>query len=62
MESTGRPIEYPPLKLKLDIKYKMLMLNICSVNVKFQEAPPDLRHIHIHVSLIYISFLSGIQF
>src|SRR6218665_1107763 len=30
MESTS--IEYHPLKLKLDIKHKMLMLNICSVN------------------------------
>ena len=31
MESTG--IEYSPLKLKLDIKHKMSIINICSVNV-----------------------------
>jgi len=30
----------------------MLMVNICSVNVLFQDAPADLRHI----SLIYTSF------
>jgi len=36
----------------------MLMLNICSVNIEFQDAPADLRLI----SLIYISFLSGPQF
>src|SRR6218665_2515649 len=53
MESTG--IEYPPLKLKLDIRHKMLMLNICSVNVWIQDAPADLRH---NISLIYIRFLA----
>src|SRR6218665_379266 len=57
MESTG--IEYPPLKLKLDIRRKMLMLNICSVNVWIQDAPADLRH---NISLIYIRFFSGPQF
>jgi len=41
-----------PLKIKLDITHKMLMLNICSVTVA------DLRHI----SLIYMSFFSGQQF
>src|SRR6218665_2394343 len=51
MESTG--IEYPPLKLKLYLKHKMLMLNICGVNVWFQDAPADLRHI----SLIYIIYI-----
>src|SRR6218665_3852432 len=47
-----------PLKLKLHIKHKMLRLNIRSVNVQFQDAPADLRHI----SLIYISFFSEPQF
>src|SRR6218665_3194531 len=40
MESTS--IDYP---LKLDIKHKMLMLNICSVSLQFQDAPAELDHI-----------------
>jgi len=55
MESTG--IEYPPLKLKLDLKHKMLMLNICGANLYFQDTPADLRHI----SLIFISLFSRPQ-
>ena len=42
-------IEYrvSPLKLILDIKHSLLMLNICGVNVWFQNAPADLRHISL---------------
>src|SRR6218665_1370888 len=53
-----------PLKLKLGIKHKMLALNICSVNVFFQDASADLRHINVSLihKLIYLSFFSGSLF
>jgi len=55
----NQPYSVSPLKLKLDIKHKMLMLHVRSVNVySFRTL---LRTFAV-ISLIYISFFSGPQF
>src|SRR6218665_3796282 len=39
------PFEMIPLKLKVDTKHRLLMLNTCDVDEYFQNAPTDLRQI-----------------
>ena len=39
------PFEIIPLKLKVDTKHRLLMLNTCNVDEYFQNPPADLRHI-----------------
>jgi len=34
-----------PLKLKVDTKHRLLMLNTCNVDEYFQNTPTDLCHI-----------------
>ena len=38
------PFEMIPLKLKVDTKQRMVMLNTCNVDEYFQNTPADLRH------------------
>src|SRR6218665_3960536 len=38
-------IRNDPLKLKVDTKHWLLMLNACNVNEYFQNTPADLRYI-----------------
>ena len=38
------PFERIPLKLKIDTKHRLLMLNTCYVDEYFQNTPADLRH------------------
>jgi len=39
------PFEMIPLKLKVDTKYRLLMLKTRNVDEYFQNPPADLRHI-----------------
>ena len=41
-----------PLKLKLNVKHSLLMLNICRVNVYFQNSPADLCHNIVDIGLL----------
>ena len=39
------PFEMIPLKLRVDTKHRLLMLNTCNVDEYFQNTPADLRHV-----------------
>ena len=41
----NKSFEMIHLKLRLDIKHRLLMLNTCNVDEYFQNTPADLRHI-----------------
>src|SRR6218665_841312 len=39
------PFEMITLKLKINTKHRLVLLNICNVDEYFQNTPADLRHI-----------------
>src|SRR6218665_1942448 len=47
------PFEMIPLKLKIDTKHRLLMLNTCNVDEYFQNTPADLRHISSKALLVH---------
>ena len=40
-------IRNDPLKLRIDTKHRLLMLNTCNVDEYFQNTAADLHHIHV---------------